>query len=101
MLKGYLGNVPSEADGWQQIGSCQDGDGADWLVFAKSQGHDPEWQTLKIVANGRAQGKANYWFGLHAKTGRVAFSRDAALLAAHRPKLHAAVTALLEGQHGH
>lgn len=97
--KGYLGNVPKKGD-WQQIGSCQDGEGAEWLVFGKNQSHDPEWRTYKIVASGRAQGKANYWFALHAKTGRVAFTRDATLLETNRPELHAAVTALLAQSDG-
>jgi hypothetical protein len=93
--KMYLGNPPNEAGGWLQIGSCEDADGVEWLLYGKNQDHNPEWWTYKVVADGRAKGKANYWFGHHVKTGRISYSRDAMLLETHRPELHEKIRALI------
>ena len=65
----YAGNPPADGEGWIQVGKCLDGDEVEWLVFSKSQKHTPDWLTYKIVADGRARNKANYWLVRNASTG--------------------------------
>lgn len=94
MGKKYLGRIPEVEEGWDQVGEYEDDDGVQWLVFFKPQEHTEDWITYKIVANGRAHGKANYWLVRNNKTGQLGFARDFALLREHRPKLHEHVESL-------
>jgi hypothetical protein len=59
MEKRYLGNKP-ETDDWNFLGSIE-ADG-NWFVYVRP---DPvtEWTSVKVVADGRAPRKANYWLG--------------------------------------
>ena len=96
MGKMYAGNPPADGDGWSQVGKCFDGDGVEWLVFSKAQKHTPDWCTYKIVANGRAANKANYWLTGNKLTGRIGFSRDYVCMRDSRPELYEQVDAILK-----
>jgi len=97
MSKMYAGKIPSTSEGWAQIGECKDKNGARWFVFSKPQAHTPDWRTYKIVANGRARGKANYWLVRNSQNGKIGFARDYVLLRENRPDIHAQVEAILKG----
>lgn len=94
--KMYLGNIPSADDGWMKIGEYVDGDKIEWLIFQKLQDHSAEWVTLKIAANGRAAGKANYWLAKNGKTGQIGFARDFAIMRDTRPGLHEQIEKIIK-----
>ena len=96
MGKMYAGNPPADGEGWSQVGKCLDGDEVEWLVFSKAQEHTPDWLTYKIVANGQARDKANYWLVRNASTGQIGFSRDYVYMRDNRPELHAQVDAIFK-----
>lgn len=96
MGKMYAGNLPKDGEGWEQVGKCMDSDDVEWLVFSKPQDHTPDWMTFKIVANGRAQNKANYWLVKNAVTGQIGFARDYVHMRDSRPELHAQVEAIFK-----
>lgn len=96
MGKMYAGNLPKDGEGWEQVGKCMDSDDVEWLVFSKPQDHTPNWMTFKIVANGRAQNKANYWLVKNAVTGQIGFARDYVHMRDSRPELHAQVEAIFK-----
>lgn len=91
MGKMYAGKMPAMDEGWDRIGTCKDLDGVEWFVFSKPQEHTPDWYTHKIVANGRAENKANYWLVRNAETGQIGFARDYVYMRENRPALHAQV----------
>ena len=68
----------------------------DWLVFSKSQQHTPDWMTFKIVANGRARNKANYWLARNIRTGQIGYCRDYVYMRDNRPELHEQVEEIFE-----
>lgn len=86
MAKSYKGKIPDFSEGWRIAGTV-DNEG-EWIVFKKRQEHSPEWVTYKVVANGKAINKANYWLVRNEVTGQIGFSRDFVLLREHRPKIH-------------
>ena len=94
--KKYAGNPPGVDEGWSQVGQCA-ADGVEWCVYAKPQDHSDEWITYKIVANGRAVTKANYWMAKNSKTGQIGFARDYYLLRTNRPKLFEQVDGMING----
>lgn len=96
MGRRYAGNVPGPNEGWEHVGTCRDADGIEWLVFSKSQKHTEEWCTFKIVANGLAANKANYWLTRNKITGRIGFSRDYVYMRDGRPDLYAQVEAIIK-----
>jgi hypothetical protein len=96
MSKMYLGQIPSLADGWEKIGECLDDDRVKWLVFKKPQEHSDEWITYKVVADGRAINKANYWLARNDATGQIGFARDYAFMSEKRPKLREEVDQIIE-----
>ena len=96
MGKMYAGNLPKDGEGWEQVGKCMDSDDVEWLVFSKPQDHTLNWMTFKIVANGRAQNKANYWLVKNAVTGQIGFARDYVHMRDSRPELHAQVEAIFK-----
>ena len=96
MSKKYAGNVPDQNEGWMHIGTCRDADGMEWLVFSKSQKHTQDWRTFKIVANGHAANKANYWLTGNKLTGQIGLSRDLIYMRSGRPELYAQVEAIIK-----
>jgi hypothetical protein len=97
MMRTYLGQVPSLAEGWKQINRYTDDEGIAWLVFRRSQEHTPDWSTYKVVAEGRALRKANYWLVRNDRTGQIGFARDYVSMRTNRPKLHEHVERILKG----
>lgn len=92
-MKKYMGNRPEGFD-WLEIGVVED-EGVRWLVFIRP---DEEWSTVKVVADGRALGKANYWLGWDgSRFGRHA---DLARLAQYLPAVFAAVERVLKNFSG-
>ena len=89
--KMYKGKKPRTA-GWEQIGEVENE--CRWLVFVKD-GAKSEWMTVKVVADGRAPSKANYWLGWNGK--RFAQQQDAFAIMQRRPELLRAVERLIEG----
>lgn len=96
MGRKYAGNVPDPNEGWVHVGTCRDADGIEWLVFSKSQDHTPDWCTYKVVANGYAANKANYWLARNKVTGRFGFARDYICMLETRPELHEQVEAIIK-----
>lgn len=97
MEKSYLGKLPSPHEPWQQIAKITDPtDKTQWLMFRKPQAHTPDWATYKLVANGRAKHKANYWLVRNSKTGQIGFAKDMAIMQKNRPHLHSQVEEILE-----
>lgn len=92
----FRGNLPQPDEGWEQIGRCMDADRVEWLVFSRPQDHTPDWMTYKIVANGRARNKANYWMVKNIETGQIGFARDYVHMRDNRPELHAQVEAIFK-----
>lgn len=93
MTKRYRGHKP-KTDDWDFLGPIET-DGR-WLVYARP---DPsnEWTSVKVVADGRAQGKANYWLGWNGHR----FSRQSDLpLLLLRAGLAKAVEDMLRGDEG-
>ena len=89
--KMYKGKPP-RSEGWERIGAIEQD--VRWLVFVR-QNADTDWLTAKVVADGRAQGKANYWLGWNGK--RFAQQTDAFSIVQQRPELLEAVEQMLEG----
>lgn len=77
---------------WKNLGCWADKEANEgWFIFFKDQQHGNDWATFKVVANGRVPNKANYWFVRNKKNGKIGFSKDLAIMAANRPRLHAHV----------
>jgi len=68
-----------------------------WALYAFGPDRG-DWMSVKLVAKGRAPSKANYRFGWGRVAQRLARSRDAALLAAHRPDVYAWVERVLSDE---
>ncbi len=89
-VKTYTGKKP-RTDGWQQIGVIEN-DGQ-WWMFVKENAENG-WASVKVVADGRARGKANYWLGWDGK--RFANFKDTLAMVQHRPELLHKVERMLE-----
>ena len=90
MGKFYKGNAPVGEE-WVKVLSHIDKDKVEWFVFRKRQSHTNDWATYKVMANGNAEYKANYWFAKNEKTGQLGFARDMALMKAKHSELHMVV----------
>jgi hypothetical protein len=90
MAKRYLGHKP-KTDDWDFLGPIE-ADGK-WLVYIRPD-QESEWSSVKVVADGRAVGKANYWLGWNGHR----FSRQSDLpLLLLRSSLAKAVEDMLVG----
>ena len=87
----YAGNRPSSI-GWALIGEIEDD--VRWLVFVK-QNSSSGWLSLKVVADGCAPSKANYWLGWNGQ--RFSKKRDVEMLTEYRPALLKAIERFAEG----
>ena len=96
MTKTYRGNLPQDGEGWSRVGQWSDPDDVEWIVFSKPQEHSEDWMTFKIVANGRAKNKANYWLVKNISTGQLGFARDYVHMRENRADLHAKVESIIK-----
>jgi hypothetical protein len=87
-----FGGIPRRAGGRMDIGDIEQ-DGC-WRMFVKENA-DNGWASVKVVADGRARGKANYWLGWDGR--RFANFKDTLALMQHRPELLKAVERMLDG----
>ena len=86
-MKNYVGRKPDEKEGWA-LHSTYEHDGLRWGFYIKPQDHNEEWITCKLVADGKAPKKANYWFTLNINQMRFGFGRDLITLQEHRMHLY-------------
>lgn len=93
----YRGNKPELSDGWVQMDSYFDSDGVEWLIYQQPQNTNNVWLNYKIVANGFAEYKANYWFAFNQEEERFAFKRDLISMGAKRPELYKFVSDFVAG----
>lgn len=91
MERMYQGNHPEPHKGWRIADRLSKLDGVEWLLYEQDQPHTHEWKNYKIVADGAAPSKANYWMAKNIVTGQLGFSRDLAAMRTTRPGLHAQV----------
>ena len=82
-MQDRTGNIPASADALI-LNNPETG----WHLY-RLTGSKGDWLSLKLVHPGPIAGAANYWLGWHLVERRLAALRDAARLAAHRPKLYA------------
>jgi len=79
----FRGNAPA-TDEWMHLHSFHHED-LDWRLFFRVR--DPSgWISGKLVVDGKAPRKANYWLGW--RDGRLARTRDAGSLYIGRPELY-------------
>ena len=86
----YTGNHP-DMD-WEII-EIFGFEGGEWYLYENYEVKD-NWRNLKLVANGRAESKANYWFAWNGK--RINGSRDWVILKAGRIELQKTVLEFLK-----
>ena len=96
MGKFYQGKKPDESKCWELINSFIDSFNIEWLIYEQKQKHSDEWLTYKVVANGKAINKANYWFARNIKTKQIGFARDMATMKEYKPDLFIYVNDLME-----
>ena len=87
--KTYKGNKPEDPR-WSQIGEFEDD--VRWFVFVRENDDSP-WLSVKVVADGRAKKKGNYWLGWNGS--RFAQRSDVNPLMSQRPNLYGYVEALM------
>jgi hypothetical protein len=86
----YQGNDPGLD--WECMEILEEG-GTEWYLYRR-EGASDDWQSMKLVAQGKALRKANYWFGWNGK--RTNNSRDWMTLGGHRAELQQAVLGYLK-----
>lgn len=57
-MRRHRGNPPDDG----QLVSSATIDGISWRLYIRPQTYE-KWRNFKLVADGRAAGKANFWFG--------------------------------------
>lgn len=83
MTQKFKGNAPV-TDEWMHLHSFHHED-LDWRLFFRVRDQSG-WISGKLVVEGKAPRKANYWIGW--RDGRLARTRDAGTLYAGRPELY-------------
>jgi hypothetical protein len=86
----YQGNDPGLD--WECL-EIFDEEGIEWYLYRKEVINDG-WQNLKLVSQGRAPRKANYWFGWNGS--KMNNGRDWGTLGEHRPGLKSRVLGYLK-----
>ena len=94
MARKFEGNPVYAEEGWKRIGALGECDGVDWLVFLRSASEGNRWSQVKVVADGMAANKANYWLGWDGS--RIAKGKDFILLNSNRSELAKALRKLLK-----
>ena len=95
MTQKFKGNAPV-TDEWMHLHSFHHED-LDWRLFFRVRDQSG-WISGKLVVNGKAPRKANYWIGW--RDGRLARTRDAGTLYAGRQELYEQVESFInQGAH--
>lgn len=91
----FRGNAPT-TDEWMHLHSFCHED-LDWLLFFRVKESSAGWVNGKLVADGRAPRKANYW--LAWRDGLLARTRDTGTLCTGRPELYEQVENFINQGH--
>ena len=94
MTQKFKGNAPT-TDDWMHLHSFQHED-LDWRLFFRVRDQSG-WISGKLVVEGKAPRKANYWIGW--RDGRLARTRDAGTLCTGRPELYEQVENFINQGH--
>jgi hypothetical protein len=95
MTQKFRGNAPV-TDEWMHLHSFHHED-LDWSLFFRVRDQSG-WISGKLVVDGKAPRKANYWIGW--RDGRLARTRDAGSLYVGRPELYEQVKSFInQGSH--
>ena len=86
MQKLYSGNHGEDGDGWIKIGQIGKFDGVKWSIYRKPQPNGSEWDYVKVVADGKAPRKANYWLSWNGD--RFAIGGDFLKMLEHRKDMY-------------
>lgn len=89
-MRQWEGNRPPAAEGWGFDGKVAVVEDVPWLLYVRAVPTRPEATGCKLVADGYARNKANYWFMVNDEA-KVLVGRDAKLLKAKRPDLYKAL----------
>jgi len=92
-LRSYEGNRPTGEE-WTWI-EDEDINHTKWSVFSKPAKNNSDWATIKVVANGKVERKANFWFAWNIKLGSFAAGRDAKIMEEHFTELFVFVKDIL------
>lgn len=95
MEKTFSGNHESEETGWAKLGETEKCDGVEWSLYRKEQPSGGDWVYIKVVANGRAVRKANYWLSWNGS--RFGTGGDFLKMAQHRKELLGMVLSFMDG----
>ena len=89
MKKVYAGQNPRDGD-WKMLDQF-DADGVSWLMWEKNETSADDLRQWKIVAQGLAPKKANYWLLANSLGGVEKRGRCYFAMAQHRPELMAQI----------
>lgn len=93
-VRSYRGNAPA-GEYWQMADTIRDAQGVDWIVWFHLRAMDSGYINFKIVADGEAKRKANYWIARNRAGGSL--NRDLVIMKENNPDLFADVSACMEG----
>lgn len=94
MTQKFKGNAPT-TDDWMHLHSFHHED-LDWRLFFRVRDQSG-WISGKLVVEGKAPRKANYWIGW--RDGRLARTRDAGTLYVGRQELYEQVENFINQGH--
>lgn len=92
-VRSFRGNIPKE-DHWQMADSITDAQGVDWMIWFHLKAMDQGYINFKIVADGEAKRKANYWIAKNRGGGSI--SRDLTIMKENNPDLFKAVSVCMD-----
>lgn len=93
MAKMYQGNHEDESTGWEVLGSVGKSDDVNWVAYR--QRRESEWDYIKVVAEGKAHGKANYWLSWNGS--RFGMGGDFFKMMQHRHELSQQMVTFMAG----
>jgi hypothetical protein len=95
-VKKYSGNEPDLSE-WELLFIVEKLYNTDWIVFVRDKDDENRYLGLKVIADGFAENKANYWLSWDKNKNRITSKGlDAKLLKDNRPFLYDAVKQKLE-----
>jgi len=92
-VRSFRGNPPN-GDHWQMADSITDAQGVDWVVWFHLRAMDRGYVNFKIVADGEAKRKANFWIARNRGGGSL--SRDLTIMKENNPELFQDVAACMD-----